>query len=90
VQEPWTLDGLALCHLPQTVPGRYSLAGHVHPAAKLYGRGRELVRLPCFFFTRDYAILPAFGPFTGMADVESEAGDRVYVVAQSQVIAVAS
>jgi DNA ligase-associated metallophosphoesterase len=46
VQEPWTLDGLALCHLPQTVPGRYALAGQAHPAAKLYGRGRELGRLP--------------------------------------------
>jgi metallophosphoesterase superfamily enzyme len=46
------------------------------------------VRLPCFFFTRDYAILPAFGPFTGMADVEPQAGDRVYVVAGAQVVGV--
>ena len=88
VDEPWTIEGLALCHLPQAVPGRYALAGHVHPAARLAGRGREIVRLPCFFFTRDYAILPAFGPFTGMADVEPQDGDRVYVVAGARVIAV--
>lgn len=88
VTEPWPDDGLALCHLPQTVAGRYAIAGHVHPSAQLYGRGRELVRLPCFFFTPDYAILPAFGPFTGMADVEPQDGDRVYVVADSRVIAV--
>ena len=88
VTEPWSAHGLALCHLPQKVADRYAIAGHVHPAAKLYGRGRELVRLPCFFFTPDYAILPAFGPFTGMADVEPQESDRVYVVADSRVISV--
>jgi DNA ligase-associated metallophosphoesterase len=88
VDEPWAMDGLALCHLPQAVPAHYALAGHVHPAAKLAGRGREMVRLPCFFFRRDYAILPAFGPFTGMADVEPQEADRVYVVAGARVVAV--
>ena len=86
VDEPWIVDGIALCHLPQAVPGRFAIAGHVHPAATLAGRGRELVRLPCFHFTRDYAILPAFGPFTGMADVAPHDGDRVYVVAGSRVV----
>ncbi|HEX2828296.1 MAG TPA: ligase-associated DNA damage response endonuclease PdeM [Burkholderiales bacterium] len=89
VDEPWLLDGLALCHMPQTVPDHYAIAGHVHPSVRLAGRGRELVRLPCFFFGSDYAILPAFGPFTGMAGIEPEQGDRVYVVAGSSVIAVA-
>ncbi|MES2565149.1 MAG: ligase-associated DNA damage response endonuclease PdeM [Pseudomonadota bacterium] len=88
VDEPCLMGGIALCHFPQTVSGHFALAGHVHPAAKLSGRGRELVRLPCFFFTREYAILPAFGRFTGMANVEPRAGDRVYVVAGASVIAV--
>jgi hypothetical protein len=34
-----------------------------------------------------YAIMPAFGSFTGMADVEPSADDRLYVAAGSQVIA---
>jgi DNA ligase-associated metallophosphoesterase len=86
VSEPWVIDGIALCHLPQAVPGHYAIAGHVHPAARLAGRGRELVRLACFYFAHDCAILPAFGPFTGMADVEPREGDRVYVIAESRVI----
>lgn len=89
IDEPWALDGLALCHMPQSVAGRYAIAGHVHPSVRLAGRGREFVRLPCFFFGRDCAILPAFGPFTGMADVDPEEGDRVYVVAGASVVAVA-
>ena len=88
VDEPLLAAGLALCHVPQPIPGRYAIAGHVHPAVTLAGRAREHVRLPCFFFTRDYAILPAFGSFTGHADVEPQEGDRVYVVADSSVLVV--
>jgi DNA ligase-associated metallophosphoesterase len=86
VNEPHIVDSLALVHIPQAVPGHYAIGGHVHPAVRLAGRGRELVRLPCFFLRPDYAILPAFGSFTGMADVEPQEGDGVYVVAEGRVL----
>jgi DNA ligase-associated metallophosphoesterase len=86
VDEPYVVDSLALTHFPQAVPGCYALAGHLHPAANLIGRGRESMRLPCFYFTREYAILPAFGAFTGTADVAPTRNDRVYVVADGEVL----
>jgi uncharacterized protein len=86
IDEPWVLDGLALCHLPQKVSGCYAIAGHVHPSVRLSGRGRELVRLPCYWFANDYAVLPAFGTFTGMADVEPAEGDAVFVIAGTHVV----
>ena len=85
--DPHAIGAFALCHAPREVPGAYALAGHVHPAARLNGRGRDALRLPCFWFTATYAIIPAFGSFTGMADVEPAPHDRLYVVAGSQVIA---
>jgi DNA ligase-associated metallophosphoesterase len=85
--DPWTLASVALCHMPRPVPDYYAIGGHTHPAATLVGRGREHVRLPCFLFTPEYAILPAFGPFTGMANVEPAADDRLYVVAGDRVVA---
>ena len=88
VDEPHVVAGIALCHIPQPIAGSYAIGGHVHPAVTLAGRGREHLRLPCFFFGRDYAILPAFGPFTGMADVEPAEGDGVYVIADARVIPV--
>ena len=90
VDEPYAIDSLALVHVPQPLAGRYAIGGHVHPAFSLAGRGRERLRLPCFHVTSDYAVLPAFGAFTGMADVEPKPGDRIYVAADSQVIAVAT
>ena len=73
---------------PADVPGLYGLAGHTHPCVNLQGRGREHLRLPCFWFRPTHAVLPAFGAFTGMADVEPDEADRVYVVAGDRVLAV--
>lgn len=88
VDEPYMLDGIALAHFPQAIAGCYVIAGHMHPAAHLVGRGRESLRLPCFYFNQEYAILPAFGAFTGMADVAAVPEDRVYVVADAEVLEV--
>lgn len=68
-------------------PG-YNLAGHVHPCVRLRGSGGQQLRLPCFYFGRHGGILPAFGAFTGCADVEVRAGDRVYVLTEDSVLAV--
>lgn len=82
VDEPWVLpglDGLALCHHPQTRADRYVLAGHVHPSAVLNGRARERLRLPCFHFGPQLGVLPAFGEFTGMHTLPRGPQDRVFV-----------
>jgi DNA ligase-associated metallophosphoesterase len=76
----------ALAHHPRAVPGSYVLAGHLHPCAVLVGPGRQRERLPCFWFGRDVAVLPAFGEFTGCAEVEPADGDRVWVVAGDDVV----
>ena len=82
VDEPFMLAGLALCHHPDAVskvrPGRYVLAGHVHPSAVVGSRGRERLRLPCFHFGPDLGVLPAFGEFTGMHTLPRGPLDRVY------------
>jgi metallophosphoesterase superfamily enzyme len=73
--------------MPVPVPGRYVLAGHLHPAYRLAGR-RDAVRLPCFWFGAKVGVLPAFGDFTGARAISPAAGDRVFVVAGDRVIAV--
>lgn len=81
VDGPLTMGGLALAHHPAPVPGRYAVAGHLHPAAVVGGRGRDRLRLPCFHFGPTVAVLPAFGAFTGMHVIPRGPDDRVYVVA---------
>jgi DNA ligase-associated metallophosphoesterase len=71
----------ALAHHPVSVGNQYVLAGHLHPCAVLTGPGRQRERLPCFWFGRDVGVLPAFGQFTGCAEVDVTEGDAVWVVA---------
>ena len=72
-------------HWPLTTD-HYPVAGHVHPAVTLSGNGRAL-SLPCFYFGREYALLPAFGEFTGTAVIRPRAGERVFVLAGDEIVA---
>lgn len=88
VDEPFALEGLegiALCHHPMRVPGRYALAGHLHPCIHLGGRAHDHLRLPCFWFGDAVGVLPAFGAFTGMHPIRPAAGDRVFPITDESV-----
>ena len=84
VDEPLELGPFALRHHPEPEPGRYVLAGHLHPAAWV-GHGRERLRLPCFHLGAEVGVLPAFGGFTGMHPVRPQPGERLFVIADDVV-----
>ena len=79
---------LALAHHPAPCDGAYVLAGHVHPCVTLVGAARQRERLPCFWLGREVGVLPAFGDFTGCAEVEPAESDQLWVVAGDQVLRV--
>ena len=66
----------------------YNLCGHIHPCVFLHGRGKERMRLPCFYFGKKGGILPAFGDFTGMFPVSVSQSDTVFVLTEDCVIRV--
>jgi len=65
----------------------YHISGHIHPAVRLRGKGKQSLKLPCFWFSRQFAVLPAFGHFTGTFIIEPAKSDRIYVVADGLVSA---
>lgn len=85
VTEPLVMPPFALCHEPGARPEGYVLAGHLHPACVLRGRGSDALRLPCFVVGQRRMILPAFGAFTGHATVRAGDGERVFVVGGGRV-----
>lgn len=83
------IDGpFVLVHHPRPSPAGYVLAGHIHPAVRLTGAARQASRLPCFWFGGAVGVLPAFGEFTGVAEADVRPGDRVFVIAHDDVVAV--
>ena len=75
----------SLTHIPEET-SYYNLAGHIHPAVKLRGKGRQSLRLPCFYFGLHNGILPAFGNFTGTARISITKEDELFVIADHKVV----
>jgi DNA ligase-associated metallophosphoesterase len=82
------LGPFILNHEPGASRGGYALAGHIHPAVRLSASGEKSLRLPCFWFGARYGVLPAFGAFTGNAEVLPRRGDQVFVIAEHEVMKV--
>ena len=80
-------DPFVFTHQPQDAAAGYNLAGHLHPAVAMTGRGGLKATLPCFCFSPDQALLPAFGGFTGCQVIRPRSEDRVFVIADNTVIA---
>ncbi|MFN7119946.1 MAG: ligase-associated DNA damage response endonuclease PdeM [Saprospiraceae bacterium] len=73
-------------HPLENIPNHYyNVCGHLHPSVCLRGNGRQKLRLPCFYFAENQGILPAFGAFTGTAEVQPRFGDQIYLIAEDAI-----
>ena len=64
----------------------YAFTGHMHPGVTLRGAGRQSLRFPCFYFAKEYCVLPAFSRFTGTFRVKPEKGETVFAIVDTAVI----
>ncbi len=87
-EPPWTELPFVFQHFPEPAISGYALSGHLHPAIRLRGRGKERLTLCCYWFTPQFGVLPAFGSLTGNAYVEPGQHDQVFAIAEDEVIAV--
>ena len=62
-----------------------NISGHIHPAIVMKGKGRQSLRLPCFWITEKAIVLPAFGAFTGMHTIEPGHNDKIFAIADDSV-----
>lgn len=66
----------------------YTISGHIHPGVTVYGKARQRLSLPCFYFGKNHAVLPAFSAFTGLSSIKPEQGDLFYAITPSRIVAV--
>lgn len=89
----WVKNNIAFVHHIEDITGDmpgvdYFFSGHIHPAVSIKGLGKQSLRFPCFYFTEQYAVLPAFGKFTGTYLVEPAKTETAFAVVNNSLIAV--
>jgi uncharacterized protein len=87
-QEPLQEGPFGFTHHPRQQESLYVLSGHTHPVLRLRSPWGDRARVPVFWFGEHHAVLPAFGSFTGGANIDPNAAGRVYAIADSAVIAI--
>ena len=73
---------------PETTDEYFNITGHIHPGITVYGKARQRLRLPCFYFSNTCAVLPAFSAFTGLSNIQPKEGDSFYAITPTKVVAV--
>jgi uncharacterized protein len=92
VEKIWHKNNFAFVHQIEDAAkedlneDNYFFSGHIHPAVSIKGLGRQSLRFPCFYFTKQYAVLPAFGKFTGTYLVEPTKKETAFAIVEDSVI----
>lgn len=87
VNAPYVIGPFIGVHEPEERPDGYVLSGHLHPCVSVRGRGRQHAKLAAFVFGPRVGVLPAFSSFTGTGMYEPSPDDRLFVIAERDVIA---
>jgi DNA ligase-associated metallophosphoesterase len=86
--DPWFCPPWSFTHAPTSSTNGFTLCGHLHPVVTLKKGRIESLRLPCFWLQKRAAVLPAFGEFTGGADIKwsnLQKQDQIWVIADQKV-----
>ena len=88
----WSLGAWIFAHDPADLvrlpDGMHGVAGHLHPALSLVGKGRQSLKLPCWWYSaeRRTLVVPSFGTFTGSVSVKPKGGDACWVTTGDAVV----
>lgn len=66
----------------------YPVSGHIHPGVSVYGKAKQSLKFPCFYFGEKYAVMPAFSAFTGLSLVKPRVSEQVYAITPTKVVKV--
>lgn len=59
-------------HEPTEHQNLFNICGHLHPAFRLKGKGRQSLKVRCFVLRKSQCILPAFGSLNGSMIIDTE------------------
>jgi len=79
-------DGLLKPASNKSSSVNYFFSGHIHPGIRINGAGKQSLCFPCFYFGKDYAVLPAFSRFTGVALIAPGKNENVFAIVNDKIV----
>jgi uncharacterized protein len=73
-------------HNYQFEPDHYYFSGHIHPGISIRGTGKQSLRFPCFYFTENYCVLPAFSRFTGTYGINPKRSESIFAIVENNIV----
>jgi len=73
----FAIGPLVFRHAPEREEAEGEIAGHLHPVARVNGRGRTVSRR-CFATDGKRMVMPAFGAYTGGLNIRDSAFADVF------------
>lgn len=70
------------------IPGgeNYFFSGHIHPGISIKGAGKQSLHFPCFYFTENYCVIPAFSRFTGTYSINPQRNETVFAIVEDSIV----
>ncbi|SHM91712.1 putative phosphoesterase [Cyclobacterium lianum] len=87
-REFFSIGCFVLSHEPlqEVADGKINICGHLHPGIVIKGKGKQSLRLACYFLADNRLILPAFGSFTGLAKMTAKSATALWAIGPEAVI----
>jgi DNA ligase-associated metallophosphoesterase len=89
--EKLCMDQFCFCHdacMEEQKAGKYIFSGHIHPGVKIRGMAKQSLSFPCFYFAKNFCVLPAFSKFTGLSLIEPEENESVFAIVENDLVKV--
>ena len=90
VYETLEIDDFLFVHDPgdsiESESNSTVVAGHIHPGISVKGKGRQSLRFPCFLFSDERVLLPAFGEFTGLHTIKPDEDEQVFAIVEGCIV----
>ncbi len=87
----YTIGQFGFMHDPADVPDMpedvsFVFSGHLHPGVRIQGLGKQSLRFPCYYFTKNQAILPAFSHFSGLSLLKKQKSNQIYAIVNQSLV----
>lgn len=88
VQDGYAIHPFVFSHHPivSDTESNFIFSGHLHPGVALQGAGKQKLKFPCFWFSNQWMVLPAFSRFTGLFLVKPAAGERIVAMVEGELM----